>query len=369
MLEAHRQPSPPFDSAEAVDDTRIIGYEPLFAPQMIQYEFPLSDTSKETVVRGRRHARRILHGEDDRMLVIVGPCSIHDVKAAMEYALRLKALAEKHKDTLHIIMRTYFEKPRTTVGWKGLINDPFIDSTFKINNGLRIARQLLSDITNIGMPVGFELLDTISPQYFNDAVSWGAIGARTTECQLHRELASGVSFPVGFKNGTDGNVNIALDAIQASSHGHHFLSVTKQGLTSIVHTTGNDTCHIIMRGSNKGPNYEKPFIDEVVTQLKAKGERAHVMVDASHGNSNKNHKNQLLVVKDVAQQISAGSTAIFGMMIESNINEGNQKVPATGAKDLKYGVSITDACVNWETTVEMMDILSAAIQARRVLQK
>ncbi|KAJ3067736.1 3-deoxy-7-phosphoheptulonate synthase [Podochytrium sp. JEL0797] len=360
-----RQPSPPFDNTEAVDDTRITGYEPLFAPMMLQYETPLSETSLETVVRGRRHARRILHGEDDRLLLIVGPCSIHDVKAAIEYAQRLKALAEKHKDTLCIIMRTYFEKPRTTVGWKGLINDPFINSTFKINTGLKIARQLLSDITNMGMPVGFELLDTISPQYFNDAVSWGAIGARTTECQLHRELASGVSFPVGFKNGTDGNVTIALDAIQASSHGHHFLSVTKQGLTSIVHTSGNDTCHIILRGSNKGPNYEKQYVDDVVAQLKAKNERASVMVDASHGNSSKNHKNQLLVVKDVAQQITDGSTSIFGMMIESNIHEGNQKVPASGAKDLKYGVSITDACVDWETTVEMMEILSKAVLARR----
>ncbi|KAJ3253493.1 3-deoxy-7-phosphoheptulonate synthase [Chytriomyces hyalinus] len=362
-----RNASPPFDKNEAVDDTRILGYEPLFAPQMVQYETPLSDVSKETVVRGRRHARRILTGEDDRLLIVVGPCSIHDVKAGIEYAHRLKALADEHKDTLCIIMRTYFEKPRTTVGWKGLINDPFIDNTYKINHGLRIARQFLSDVTNIGMPVGFELLDTISPQYFNDAVSWGAIGARTTECQLHRELASGVSFPVGFKNGTDGNVTIALDAIQASSHGHHFLSVTKQGLTSIVHTTGNDTCHIILRGSNKGPNYEKPYVDAVVEQLHAKKQKAHVMVDASHGNSNKNHKNQSVVVDDIAKQISAGSKSIFGVMIESNINEGNQKVPATGAKDLKYGVSITDACVDWETTVQMMTTLSAAVQARRAL--
>ncbi|KAJ3136764.1 3-deoxy-7-phosphoheptulonate synthase [Physocladia obscura] len=334
---------------------------------MLQYETPLSEASKETVVRGRRQARRILYGEDDRLLVVVGPCSIHDVPAALEYAARLRAIADIHRDTLCIIMRTYFEKPRTTVGWKGLINDPFIDSSFKINQGLRIARQLLADITKIGLPVGFELLDTISPQYFNDAVSWGAIGARTTECQLHRELASGVSFPVGFKNGTDGNVNIALDAIQASSHGHHFLSVTKQGLTSIVHTAGNDTCHIILRGSNKGPNYEKPFVDEVVAQLAARNERPSVMVDASHGNSNKNHKNQMLVVKEIARQVNSGSKDVFGVMIESNINEGNQKVPATGAKDLKYGVSITDACVNWETTVEMLDILSKAVAARRAL--
>ncbi|KAI9345544.1 phospho-2-dehydro-3-deoxyheptonate aldolase [Obelidium mucronatum] len=364
-----RQASPPFDKNAPFDDTRITGYEPLIAPQMIEFEYPLTVTSKETVVRGRRHARNILNGDDDRLLLVIGPCSIHDVTAALDYAKRLKAMADKHKDTLCIIMRSYFEKPRTTVGWKGLINDPFIDGTFKINHGLRTARQLLNDITNLGMPVGFELLDTISPQYFCDVVSWGAIGARTTECQLHRELASGVSFPVGFKNGTDGNVNIALDAIQAASHPHHFLGVTKQGITSIVHTTGNDTCHIILRGSNKGPNYEKPFVDAIVGQLEAKKERVRLMVDASHGNSNKNHKNQMLVVKDVAQQVSSGSTAIFGVMVESNINEGNQKVPSTGTKDLKYGVSITDACVDWETTIEMLDILSAAVTARRALSK
>ncbi|KAJ3341804.1 3-deoxy-7-phosphoheptulonate synthase [Entophlyctis luteolus] len=360
-----RQPSPPVDKNEIVDDTRISGYDPLIAPQMVEFEFPVSDASKETVVRARRHARNIINGVDDRVLVVVGPCSIHDVKAALDYAARLKAMAEKHKDTLCIIMRTYFEKPRTTVGWKGLINDPFIDSSFRINDGLRIARQLLNDITNMGMPVGFELLDTISPQYFSDVVSWGAIGARTTECQLHRELASGVSFPVGFKNGTDGNVTIALDAIQASSHPHHFLGVTKQGITSIVHTTGNDSCHIILRGSNKGPNYEQHFVEEVVAQLANKNERTSLMVDASHGNSNKNHRNQMNVVKEVARQISNGSTSIFGVMVESNINEGNQKVPAGGVKDLKYGVSITDACVNWETTVEMLDILSAAVVTRR----
>ncbi|KAJ3293418.1 3-deoxy-7-phosphoheptulonate synthase [Rhizoclosmatium sp. JEL0117] len=360
-----RTKSPPFDAAIPVDDTRITGYDPLIAPQMVEFEFPLTQTSKETILRARRHARNILAGEDDRLLLIVGPCSIHDVNAALDYAQRLKAMADKHKDTLHIIMRTYFEKPRTTVGWKGLINDPNIDSTFKINHGIRTARQLLNDITNLGVPVGFELLDTISPQYFADCVSWGAIGARTTECQLHRELASGVSFPVGFKNGTDGNVTIALDAIQAASHPHHFLGVTKQGIASIIHTTGNDSCHIILRGSNKGPNYEEPFVNDIVAQLEAKKERVKLMVDASHGNSNKNHKNQLLVVQEVARQVTNGSHAIFGVMVESNINEGNQKVPTSGAKDLKYGVSITDACVNWETTVEMFDILSAAVQARR----
>ncbi|KAJ3235103.1 3-deoxy-7-phosphoheptulonate synthase [Chytriomyces hyalinus] len=362
---ATRQASPPFNKNDPVDDTRISGYDPIIAPQMIEFELPMTEVSKQTVVRGRRHARNILNGEDDRLLVVVGPCSIHDVDAAIEYAKRLTTLAETHKDTLCFIMRTYFEKPRTTVGWKGLINDPFIDNTYKINHGLRVARQLLNDITNLGLPVGFELLDTISPQYFSDVVSWGAIGARTTECQLHRELSSGVSFPVGFKNGTDGNVNIALDAIQAASHEHHFLGVTKQGITAIVHTTGNDTCHVILRGSNKGPNYEQPYVTDIVKQLTSRKERPRVMVDASHGNSNKNHKNQSLVIADVARQISEGSTDIFGVMVESNIHEGNQKVPATGAKDLKYGVSITDACVDWETTVQMMDVLSKAVQTRR----
>ncbi|TPX70117.1 hypothetical protein CcCBS67573_g06640 [Chytriomyces confervae] len=319
--------SPPFNKNDPVDDTRISGYDPIIAPQMIEFELPMTEVSKQTVVRGRRHARNILNGEDDRLLVVVGPCSIHDVDAAIEYAKRLTTLAETHKDTLCFIMRTYFEKPRTTVGWKGLINDPFIDNTYKINHGLRVARQLLNDITNLGLPVGFELLDTISPQYFSDVVSWGAIGARTTECQLHRELSSGVSFPVGFK--------------------------------------GNDTCHVILRGSNKGPNYEQPYVTDIVKQLTSRKERPRVMVDASHGNSNKNHKNQSLVIADVARQISEGSTEIFGVMVESNIHEGNQKVPATGAKDLKYGVSITDACVDWETTVLMMDVLSKAVQTRR----
>ncbi|KAJ3246069.1 3-deoxy-7-phosphoheptulonate synthase [Chytriomyces hyalinus] len=360
-----RRDSPPFDRSIAVEDTRVADYEPLIAPNMIEMENPLSDISKETVVRGRRHARNILNGEDDRLLVIVGPCSIHDVEAAVEYANRLKALAEQHKDILAIIMRTYFEKPRTTVGWKGLINDPFMDGSFRINQGICIARQLLNEITHLGVPVGFELLDTISPQYFSDLVSWGAIGARTTECQLHRELVSGVSFPVGFKNGTDGGVGVALDAIQAAAHPHHFLGVTKQGITSIVHTSGNDTCHVILRGGKNGPNFKESHVREVTSQLEARGERARVMVDASHGNSNKDHKNQLLVIEDIAGQVEGGSTSVFGVMIESNIHEGSQTVSSSGPKGLKYGVSITDACVGWETTVDMMDILSKAVIARR----
>ncbi|KAJ3417293.1 3-deoxy-7-phosphoheptulonate synthase [Chytridiales sp. JEL 0842] len=337
-------------------------------PQIIQMEYPLTIQGKATVAKARKQAKRILNGEDDRILVIVGPCSIHDVNAALDYGNRLKALAEKHADSLVIIMRSYFEKPRTTVGWKGLINDPHIDGSFKINEGLRIARKLLCDLTSMGVPVGCELLDTISPQFIADTVSWGAIGARTTECQLHRELASGVSFPVGFKNGTDGSVTIALDAIVSASHPHHFLGVTKQGLAAITKTQGNDLCHIILRGSNKGPNYAAPFISAVKSELVKANLKPKIMVDCSHGNSSKKHKNQITVCADVASQIASGDESIFGLMIESNIKEGNQKVPKdTGKAGLEYGVSITDACVSWEDTVAMLDGLAEAQKKRRAL--
>ncbi|KAJ3045313.1 3-deoxy-7-phosphoheptulonate synthase [Rhizophlyctis rosea] len=347
------------------DDTRILGYDPLLPPQILQVEHPLSEKGRETVARARRAAAKILRGEDDRVLVIVGPCSIHNIEAAMEYATHLKETADRLSDSLLIIMRVYFEKPRTTVGWKGLINDPNIDGSFRINEGLRIARKLLCDLTAMGVPAGSELLDTISPQFIGDLISWGAIGARTTESQLHRELASGVSFPVGFKNGTDGNVDIALDAIHAASHGHHFLGVTKQGLAAITNTKGNDLCHVILRGGKTGPNFEKQYIDEVRGQLAKSKLPEKIMVDCSHGNSSKNHKNQPLVSSNLAQQIASGDNSIFGIMIESNINEGNQKVPATGAKDLKWGVSITDACISWEQTVPVLEELAAAQLERR----
>lgn len=336
---------------------------------------------------------------------------LFDAEAALvEYAVeikwwlftqgrRLKDLANKLQDDLLIVMRAYFEKPRTTVGWKGLINDPMIDgryvllhfaltikrtcgsycinlsnpqpfTSFQINNGLRVARKLLGELTDSGVPVGFELLDTISPQFLADLVSWGAIGARTTESQLHRELASGVSFPVGFKNGTDGNVRIAIDAIRAALAPHHFLGVTKQGLAAITNTRGNDLCHIILRGGNDGPNYEKKYIDEAKVALTKAGLPNIIMVDCSHGNSSKKHTNQPIVAANLAQQIAAGETAIIGIMIESNINEGSQSVPPEGPQGLKYGVSITDACVNWETTVEMLEGLAAAVRTRReVLRK
>lgn len=357
------------DEFTVVDDARVLGYDPLLPPQIIQMDYPISIVGKHTVAKARREAESIIKGTDDRFLVIVGPCSIHDVQAALDYGRRLKEQIDLHKDSLVIIMRAYFEKPRTTVGWKGLINDPHIDGSFRINEGLRIARKLLCDLIDLGVPVGCELLDTISPQFIADTVSWGAIGARTTECQLHRELASGVSFPVGFKNGTDGNVSIAIDAIQAASHPHHFLGVTKQGLAAITKTNGNDQCHVILRGSKLGPNYSKPEVDKVIQSLEAVKYPTRVMVDCSHGNSEKKHKNQIVAARDVAAQVSEGSLNIFGVMIESNINEGNQKVPSTGAKDLKYGVSITDACISWEDTVEVLKTLADAQKARAAKAK
>ncbi|KAI9366887.1 hypothetical protein DFJ73DRAFT_806013 [Zopfochytrium polystomum] len=356
------------DEETQVDDTRILGYDPLLPPQILQLEHPLSTAGKHTVAKARRQAAKILKGDDDRLLVIVGPCSIHDANAAREYASRLKEQITLHKDNLLIIMRSYFEKPRTTVGWKGLINDPHIDGSFQINEGLRIARKLLCDLTDMGVPVGFELLDTISPQFMADTVSWGAIGARTTECQLHRELASGVSFPVGFKNGTDGNITIAIDAIQAASHPHRFLGVTKQGLAAITKTNGNDLCHVILRGSKHGPNFAEADVAAVVAELRKSGNAPRVMIDCSHGNSEKKHKNQITAAAEIARQVAAGSDSVFGVMIESNLNEGNQKVPAAGAKDLKYGVSITDACIGWEDTVSVLATLAEAQKKRRALK-
>ncbi|KAI9092458.1 hypothetical protein DFS34DRAFT_707333 [Phlyctochytrium arcticum] len=363
-----RQPSEE-DLTLPTDDTRILGYDPLLPPQILQAEYPLTNESKQTVQRARRQAAKILSGEDHRLLVIVGPCSIHDIEAGIEYAKRLREFAEEVKDDLLIVMRAYFEKPRTTVGWKGLINDPAINGSFQINTGLRIARKFLCDITAMGLPVGCELLDTISPQFLGDLISWGAIGARTTESQLHRELASGVSFPVGFKNGTDGNVGIAMDAILSASHPHHFLGVTKQGLAAITKTKGNEFCHVILRGGKAGPNYEKSHIDETRSQLAKANISQKIMVDCSHGNSRKNHKNQQLVAQSLAQQVAAGDDSLFGVMIESNLFEGNQKMPAEGAVGLKYGVSITDACVHWDDTVVILRDLAKAVRERRNISK
>ncbi|KAJ6617102.1 3-deoxy-7-phosphoheptulonate synthase [Mycena sp. CBHHK59/15] len=354
-------------------DSRIIGYEPLIQPALLTQELPSSNFSKTTIKVARENAAKILSGIDDRLVVVVGPCSIHDPAAAFEYANLLRR-AWKGEDgsagwpELIIIMRCYFEKPRTTVGWKGLVNDPNLDGSFKINKGLRIARQLLTDITHIGMPVGLELLDTISPQYFSDLLSWGAIGARTTESQLHRELASGVSFPVGFKNGTDGSVTVAIDAMFSASSAHSFLGVTQNGIASIVKTRGNDDVHIILRGGNKGPNYGASAVQDVVAAVHARNpeKMASIMIDCSHGNSQKNHLNQALVVQSICSQLENGDRHITGVMIESNLNGGRQDVPQRGSKtDLKYGVSITDACVDWETTVDMLGRLNTAVAERR----
>lgn len=345
-----------------------MGYEPLLQPALLKHEVVSSPESQATVARGRYGAASIISGTDDRVLVIVGPCSIHDTAQALEYARLLKAKIPEWEG-LHIVMRTYFEKPRTTVGWKGLINDPDIDGSFKINKGLRMARQLLCDITHMGVPVGVELLDTISPQFMSDLLSWGAIGARTTESQLHRELASGVSFPIGFKNGTDGSIGIAVDAMKSSSSPHAFMGVTDQGLAAIVKTSGNNDVHIILRGANTGPNYSKEFVEPAAAAcLKARPYRhPSIMIDCSHGNSSKNHNNQPLVIDDIVKQLREGQSSIVGVMVESHLNAGRQDVPPEGRKGLNHGVSITDACVDWTTTIPMLDKLNEAVKARREL--
>ncbi|KXX73646.1 Phospho-2-dehydro-3-deoxyheptonate aldolase, tyrosine-inhibited [Madurella mycetomatis] len=350
------------------DDMRVLGQDPLIQPALLISEIPMPEQALQTVVKGRRDAVGVIMGRNDRLLVIVGPCSIHDPVTAIEYASRLKALSEKLSDDLVVVMRAYLEKPRTTVGWKGLINDPDIDQTFQINKGLRVSRQLFCDLTSTGVPIATEMLDTISPQFLADFISVGAIGARTTESQLHRELASGLSFPVGFKNGTDGNLGVAIDAIGAAAAKHHFMGVTKQGLAAITRTAGNEHGFVILRGGSKGPNYDKANIQAAKETLIKKGQKLAIMVDCSHGNSNKDHRNQPKVAKAVADQLREGETAIIGVMIESNINEGNQKVPAEGPSALKKGVSITDACINWESTVEVLEDLAAAVRDRRKLR-
>jgi 3-deoxy-7-phosphoheptulonate synthase len=304
----------------------------------------------------------ILHGEDDRLMVVIGPCSIHDTKAAMEYAQRLIKERVRFKGELEIIMRVYFEKPRTTVGWKGLINDPYLDNSFRINDGLRIARELLMNINELGLPAGTEFLDVISPQYVADLISWGAIGARTTESQVHRELASGLSCPVGFKNGTDGNIKIAVDAIKAASQPHHFLSVTKGGHSAIVSTNGNEDCHVILRGG-KAPNYDAASVDAASKDLTASGLAARLMIDASHANSSKKPENQVPVCADIATQIAAGDDRIVGVMVESHLVAGRQDLVA--GKSLTYGQSITDGCIDWDSSLQVLEGLAAAVKTRR----
>ena len=347
------------------DDLRISGMQEVIAPEELHREYPLTEQASETVYRTRQAIHEILSDEDDRLLVIVGPCSIHDPKAARDYATRLKSITERLDEDLCIVMRVYFEKPRTTVGWKGLINDPHLDNSFNINHGLRVARSLLLDIAEMGVPSGTEFLDLISPQYIADLVSWGAIGARTTESQGHRELASGLSSPVGFKNGTDGGLKIAIDAIQAASRPHVFMSLTKQGHSAIFSTTGNDDCHIILRGG-KQPNYDAASVNDAAAQLEASGQRSKLMIDCSHANSGKSHVQQVDVCRNVADQVAAGDQRIFGVMLESHLVAGRQDAEEVESNDdLVYGQSITDACMGWDETESLLEELAAAVRKRR----
>ena len=344
------------------DDLRIRRIEALNTPAEVIAELPCDDPASETVAQARAALHAILQGQDDRLAVVVGPCSIHDPVAALEYAQRLRPLRDALGGELEIIMRVYFEKPRTTVGWKGLINDPGLDGSFNINQGLRLARGLLRDINRMGLPAGCEYLDIISPQYIADLVAWGAIGARTTESQVHREMASGLSCPVGFKNGTDGNIKIAVDAVGAASHPHHFLAVTKEGRSAIAATAGNPDCHVILRGG-KTPNYDAAHIESASQVLEKSGLSARLMVDASHANSGKNPENQPAVIEDIAVQMEAGETRIIGVMIESHLVAGQQNLVA--GQPLVYGQSITDGCIGWDQTVAVLTRLAEAVRQRR----
>jgi 3-deoxy-7-phosphoheptulonate synthase len=344
------------------DDLRIRSFAPLSTPAELNLELPCTEPMSDCVANARRALHRILHGEDDRLAVVIGPCSIHDPQAALEYARKLKPLRDAHADALEIVMRVYFEKPRTTVGWKGLINDPDLDGSFNINKGLRLGRRLLCDINALGLPAGVEYLDTISPQYISDLVAWGAIGARTTESQVHRELASGLSCPVGFKNGTDGNVKIAVDAVGAASHPHHFLAVTKEGQATVAATAGNPDGHVILRGG-KTPNYSAEHVAAACQMLAQAGLPTRVMIDASHANSSKKPENQPHVVEDVAQQLEGGERRVVGLMIESQLVGGRQEL--TPGRPLVYGQSITDACIDWPTSVAVLERLATAVGVRR----
>jgi len=345
------------------DDLRICGITEVIAPVEVHTEMQITDAASQTTFDARRAIHNILKGDDDRLVVVVGPCSIHDTKAALEYANLLKNVRPELENDLLIVMRVYFEKPRTTVGWKGLINDPDLDSSFNINKGLRVARQLLLDVNNIGIPAATEYLDLITPQYVSDLISWGAIGARTTESQVHRELASGLSCPVGFKNATDGTAKIAIDAIGAAMSPHHFLSLTKAGHSAIFSTTGNEDVHIILRGGNHQPNYDAVHVDQVAQSMEHAHLRPNIMIDFSHANSLKQCQRQLIVGEDVAGQIANGDKRIMGVMIESHLKGGQQTV--IKGQDLVYGQSITDACLSWEDTLPLLKKLAQAVQKRR----
>ena len=348
---------------KSTDDLRISAIHELSTPEEVMRECPRTEAATATVTASRSAFGRILRGEDDRLAVVIGPCSIHDPAAALDYAARLAALRERLSDRLEIIMRVYFEKPRTTVGWKGLINDPDLDGSFAINKGLRLARRLLAEINDLGLPAGTEFLDMTTPQYLADLVSWAAIGARTTESQVHREMASGLSCPVGFKNGTDGNVRIALDAVKSAAHAHHFLAVTKSGRSAIAATSGNDECHIILRGG-KAPNYDAVSVAAACAEAVAAGLPQRLMVDASHANSSKKPENQPLVIEDIARQVEGGERRIVGAMVESNLVAGRQDLVPGQA--LTYGQSITDGCIGWDETVAVLERLAASVAGRRI---
>jgi 3-deoxy-7-phosphoheptulonate synthase len=357
----------PVDKTSQTDDERIKDITVLPPPEHLIRFFPIRGTAVEGLITDtRKNVHNIMAGKDDRLLVVIGPCSIHDPSAALDYARRLKEARARYNGTLEIVMRVYFEKPRTTVGWKGLINDPYLDESFRIDEGLRIARQLLIEINRLGLPAGSEFLDVISPQYIGDLISWGAIGARTTESQVHRELASGLSAPIGFKNGTDGNIRIATDAIQAAARGHHFLSVHKNGQVAIVQTNGNKDCHVILRGG-KAPNYDAVSVAAACKDLEAAKLPAALMVDCSHANSSKQYEKQIDVAREVASQVAKGSFCVFGLMVESHLNSGSQKF--TPGKDdsaaLEYGKSITDACLGWGDSLQVLELLSDAVKVRR----
>ena len=351
----------------AVENINIEPPEILITPAQLKREIPLSESAREVISQGRTDIENILERNDHRVIVVVGPCSIHDLKAAQEYAVRLKALAEKVSDTLLIVMRVYFEKPRTTTGWKGLINDPFMNDSFKITDGLHIGRQLLHDILEIGLPTATEALDPISPQYMQDLIAWSAIGARTTESQTHREMASGLSSSVGFKNGTDGSLTVAINALQSVASPHRFLGINSDGNVSVVTTKGNPYAHVVLRGGNGKPNYDSVSVSICEQELEAAGIAPNIMVDCSHANSNKDHNLQPLVLDNVTNQILEGNKSIIGVMIESHLNGGNQKL-SSNADEMAYGVSVTDACIDWETTetslVSMADKLRDALKTR-----
>jgi 3-deoxy-7-phosphoheptulonate synthase len=363
-MNLHVHPATPLSTHDTtrIDDLRIRAVRPLITPALLQEWLPTPEAAQALVAHSREALSRVLHGADDRLVVVVGPCSIHDHDQAMAYAQLLKQEADALKADLLVVMRVYFEKPRTTVGWKGYINDPHLDGSFAINEGLEMARQLLLDVLALGLPVGTEFLDLLSPQFISDLVSWGAIGARTTESQSHRQLASGLSCPVGFKNGTDGGVKVAADAIQAAQAPHAFMGMTKMGQSAIFETRGNDDCHVILRGG-KQPNYAKADVDATCVLLKAAGLREQVMVDVSHANSSKQHRRQIEVAADVAQQVAAGDRRIMGVMIESHLNEGRQDI--VPGQPLQHGVSVTDACISFAQTVPVLQGLAAAVRARR----